>query len=353
MPRPYKGPLPAYNNIYYSHLVNKLHRWHHIEAFISFIPLHLPLQKMSRMSLLRWTRQSCIGASSVRVLGNGSGGARRCFHTPSSVDDFRTSIESNLKTALDRTKGTIFGLMANNMSESDVEKFVRHWGKRIDLHQEVDAKLSSQNKAVLPEKLPAKDDKRTASAPVIDKAMEKIAYATKKDLVLYHPLLGELVADLGYKRVYLTSVNALARTPVWERQRILRPERASLIADDKIRKGMNNALPGVITLYQLDSDDSIGIIDGQHRAGALMILAQRGKYEQYPIDFSFLFYCIYSIDVFIGHWEEHAKNVAVEVFSVGSEAQISTLFREINAAEPVRLIDLPEDTTTVSQFELI
>lgn len=51
-----------------------------------------------------------------------------------------------------------------------------------------------------------------------------------------HPILGELVADLEYKRVYRTSIASLIKVPVWEKQRILRPERALAIAEAKLKK---------------------------------------------------------------------------------------------------------------------
>ena len=62
-----------------------------------------------------------------------------------------------------------------------------------------------------------------------------------------------------------------------------------------------------------------GIIDGQHRAGALLIMAQQG------------------------HWNEYERNILVDVFVTQSEKQISELFREINSAEPVRLVDMPDE----------
>jgi hypothetical protein len=42
----------------------------------------------------------------------------------------------------------------------------------------------------------------------------------------------------------------------------------------------------------------------------------------------------------VGHWSEYQRNVLLEVFPVDTTAQISALFREINCAEPVRLVDL-------------
>jgi hypothetical protein len=41
-----------------------------------------------------------------------------------------------------------------------------------------------------------------------------------------------------------------------------------------------------------------------------------------------------------GHWSPTERNVLVEVFATETPQQVSTLFREINAAEPVRLVDL-------------
>jgi len=96
------------------------------------------------------------------------------------------------------------------------------------------------------------------------------------EVSVHHPLLGELVANLGYKMLFLTSVKSLVLTPVWKKQRILRPERAALIAKDKVRNGLASSMSGTIALYIHRRTKEIGIIDGQHRAGALMILAQEG-----------------------------------------------------------------------------
>jgi len=41
-----------------------------------------------------------------------------------------------------------------------------------------------------------------------------------------------------------------------------------------------------------------------------------------------------------GYWDEKARNILIEVFSTSSQVQVGALFREINAAEPVRLVDL-------------
>jgi hypothetical protein len=41
-----------------------------------------------------------------------------------------------------------------------------------------------------------------------------------------------------------------------------------------------------------------------------------------------------------GLWDDTVRNIVVEVFSTTTTQQVSALFREINAAEPVRLVDL-------------
>lgn len=45
-----------------------------------------------------------------------------------------------------------------------------------------------------------------------------------------------------------------------------------------------------------------------------------------------------------GHWDERKNNVVVEVFETEGEDSVAALFSAINAAEPVRLIDLPDSS---------
>lgn len=58
----------------------------------------------------------------------------------------------------------------------------------------------------------------------------------KKEAPQPHPVLGYLIADLKYKRVYRTSVEAITRAPVWEKPRTLRPVHAMEIAEAKYLK---------------------------------------------------------------------------------------------------------------------
>lgn len=159
----------------------------------------------------------------------------------------------------------------------------------------------------------------------------------QRERELLHPVLGELVLDLGYKSVYVTSVRALLSAPIWERQRTL-TNRAAHIADMKVAKGTAHSLAGSIVMYRFPSVEAardstngrvverIGIVDGQHRAASLILLSQRG------------------------HWEEMKRNVLVEVFNVTSEDDIVTLFKEINSAEPVKLIDMPDEVSIPTRW---
>lgn len=122
---------------------------------------------------------------------------------------------------------------------------------------------------------------------------------------------------MGYKKVYCATINQLADVPIWEKQRILRRERAESIAREKMRQSFPVKLPGIITLYQL-ADKQYKLLDGQHRLAALKILADSGIISK---DNNF---CL------------------LEVFTLEKESEARALFLEINSAMPVKLIDLPE-----------
>lgn len=132
-----------------------------------------------------------------------------------------------------------------------------------------------------------------------------------------HPVLGQLVADMGYKKIYCASIKQLADVVIWEQQRILRKERAEAIAREKTRQSFPVKLPGIITLYQLP-EGQLKLLDGQHRLAALQILADTGIISK---DTNF---CL------------------VEVFALEKESEARALFLEINSAMPVKLIDMPE-----------
>ena len=76
-------------------------------------------------------------------------------------------------------------------------------------------------------------------------------------------------------------------------------------------------IPGIITLYSLP-DGNYKLLDGQHRLAALKLLGDSGIVAR------------------------ETNYVLVEVFNVEREADAKQLFLEINSAQPVKLIDLPE-----------
>ena len=73
-----------------------------------------------------------------------------------------------------------------------------------------------------------------------------------------HPILGELLYDLGYKKVYISNIISLVNATVWEKQRTLRHERAELIASNKIESGSLSYIPGIITCYRHVPTGNIG-----------------------------------------------------------------------------------------------
>lgn len=89
------------------------------------------------------------------------------------------------------------------------------------------------------------------------------------------------------------------------------------IATSKIQSGRAQSLSGVITMYLDKKTGKAGIVDGQHRAGALMLLSQQG------------------------HWDRLKRNILIDVFNTDNDEDIAALFKEINSAEPVRLVDMP------------
>eukprot|EP00592_Proboscia_alata_P008201 CAMPEP_0194362894 /NCGR_PEP_ID=MMETSP0174-20130528/10748_1 /TAXON_ID=216777 /ORGANISM="Proboscia alata, Strain PI-D3" /LENGTH=459 /DNA_ID=CAMNT_0039136089 /DNA_START=13 /DNA_END=1392 /DNA_ORIENTATION=- len=151
-----------------------------------------------------------------------------------------------------------------------------------------------------------------------------------------HPILGPTLFDFGYKRIHVVSASTLSTIPVWERQRTYRHDRAKLMASEK-SKALHTGLPGIIALYE-GSDGNLSIIDGQHRVGMLTLLKDKySKEEEDPFDLD---------------------NILVEVFPE-KDLEVSNLandvFTEINKAEPVKQVDMPDvvDTHEKGNLEVI
>lgn len=120
-----------------------------------------------------------------------------------------------------------------------------------------------------------------------------------------HPIFGALLHDHGFKRVYRASpLTVWAATPIWEKQRAFRTDRAEAIAAAK-SLGRVEGWPGTISVCEIldgggartsgagtggspdeagggagpegsDAAASCFVIDGQHRLGAAHLLAKKG-----------------------------------------------------------------------------
>ncbi|KAA8492413.1 hypothetical protein FVE85_7920 [Porphyridium purpureum] len=131
-----------------------------------------------------------------------------------------------------------------------------------------------------------------------------------------HKVFGRALHDVGYKQIYMTSVEKLVQVPSWNKNRAYKPNRALAMAKEKIAS-KSTSLPGIITCCQLEGGDTF-ILDGQHRRGALEIMLRKGA------------------------WPAGLESLLVEVFPIRSESDAKALFVEINKAEPVKTIDLPD-----------
>mmetsp|Transcript_30875 Transcript_30875/g.46873 ORF Transcript_30875/g.46873 Transcript_30875/m.46873 type:complete len:373 (+) Transcript_30875:141-1259(+) len=135
----------------------------------------------------------------------------------------------------------------------------------------------------------------------------------------HHTLLGPVVVDLGYKKIYQVSAKTLTAIPVWQKQRLYRHDRAKVILKDKL-KTTHLGLPGIIVLHE-DKDGKLSILDGQHRVGALALL-----WKKDPTAFDL-------------------ENILVEVYSSCEKDISEEVFCEINKSEPIKLVDMPGVTS--------
>jgi hypothetical protein len=150
-----------------------------------------------------------------------------------------------------------------------------------------------------------------------------------KEEVNVHPILGSLVSDLGYKRIYLATSGKLGTIPIWKKQRIYRHGRAKSMAREKV-KYMQLGFPGAVCLHE-DKEGNLSVLDGQHRIGMMQLLREMKKEKGLPT----------------GN-DEYFKQVLVEVYPTPREGvykddaqHAEAVFLEINKAEPVKLVDMP------------
>ena len=154
-----------------------------------------------------------------------------------------------------------------------------------------------------------------------------------------HPIYGTLLHDFGFKRTWLTEVSVIAdrdALPFWERNRAHRMGRSREMADDiersARRSGSVLGFPGVISAFEMDSERAAtwtrGIVDGQHRCGALQILLRENKLAP-------------------------DSHVLVDVHPCSDASAVAELFVQINKAEPVQALDLPRSAASEKEKQLV
>lgn len=229
-------------------------------------------------------------------------------------------IPAALAQSLEKVKGSLLETMARRMSRKDALAMTQHWSHLFEKIADSPSAQISRTEPTPISPNPTSISPQNAPA-IVQEPMHRHPSLTipsnLKDEILLHPIFGRKLSDLGYKKIFLTNANSLTRAAVWEKQRILRPERAARIAQYKVQSGTQNSFVGVITMSMDKNTGKTAILDGQHRAAAYMLLAQQG------------------------HIDGHERKIVVDVFETDGDGDIASLFKEINSAEPVLLVDTP------------
>jgi len=176
------------------------------------------------------------------------------------------------------------------------------------------------------------------SSEEADEETDADSKESEEDMV--NPVLGPVIADLGYKRIHFVSAGRLGTIPVWNRNRTYRNNRAKGMAIEKA-KTMELGFPGAICLHEAPNG-KLSILDGQHRVGMMAALKQTvNKKNKNEKDIPG---ALKDVD---GIFERILVEVYPEPGNEGDETVkrngrfAEQVFLEINKAEPVKLIDMP------------
>jgi hypothetical protein len=212
-----------------------------------------------------------------------------------------------------------------------VEQHLKKTGDQIEVEKEKMTRLEQDIEEI--------KIRRAAEVPHTDddEAMERDEVGQANNV---HPILGSVISDLGYKKIYLVPSEKLGTIPVWNKNRIYRHKRAQSMAKDKL-KSMKLGFPGVVCLHE-DTLGKLSILDGQHRVGMLAALREERKKQAKATNTPIPDHEIAMFD-----------NVLVEVYrqdpqtSVSASEHAQAVFLEINKSEPVKLVDLPGVAPTI------
>ena len=181
-----------------------------------------------------------------------------------------------------------------------------------------------------------------------------------------HPAFGRLVADLGFKKIFVASARTfVSSVPIWSKQRPCNEGRVSEIVNAKARhpsfmgpimcfeftsaQGASSHAANsrsLLTMPSLTCPQPVGIFDGQHRARAAMRLLASDDFsisddENAPPCPSPDANVADPANAAVGG--RHADfDLVVEVYPVRNEAQVKALYLEVNKGEMVKEIDLPD-----------
>lgn len=263
-------------------------------------------------------------------------------------EELRVSVEKEakdrelLESMLEKRKGqqTELNAVEENLRTqvAEIEKEKAQYRQLVEdleaiKQKEVALKLEVQKE----QEFLSEAEKAASSTSQSDDDTDEDSESEEGDEVeLENPVLGPVVADLGYKRIHFVSSGKLGTIPVWNRNRIYRNNRAKSMATEKI-KSMELGFPGVICLHE-GPNGKLSIVDGQHRVGMMAALREsmNKKIEagQDPgVDTERIFE-----KVLVEVYPEPAQESEEES---GSDAFAEKVFLEINKAEPVKLIDMP------------
>jgi len=241
-----------------------------------------------------------------------------------------------------------------NIVESKLRAQVKGIESEKARYQDLVAELDTVKDTVLK---PAKDASSESAEDETDGESDEEA---KED----HPVLGPLVADLGYKRIHFVSSGRLGTIPVWNRNRTYRNNRAKAMAAEKA-KSMELGFPGVICLHEAPTG-KLSIVDGQHRVGMMAALketlnkklekgdAMPESWKNAEIAFEKVLVEVYpeppkpeedeteaETEVEASDGDGDGDASSSDVSESEKEKFAEKMFLEINKAEPVKLIDMP------------
>lgn len=253
------------------------------------------------------------------------------------------SLATKTKPRLAQTRKAMVNMMiTEDHRESIAQPFMEPFRKKT---QQLEGDLLKANQKIVgleQEKMISKETVGNLNQELASKnqILENVVGELQMLKAPVHPTYGRLLTHSGNRRVFAAKPKKLCNKelfPTYLAQRSFRPERADAIAESMRKDDRFHGFPGVISMFELYGEAAAatrghqvrGIVDGQHRIGAIERLLQT---QQWPED----------------------REVIIEVYSISDPADAGRLFRQINKSQPVFDIDLvPVDTSIAENSESV